>query len=69
MSSNLDKAVKKAIKRAMNLTKRPNKVVNTKPLKKAPAKRELLPQSTACGMVACGAPNIPPANNNKKSKL
>lgn len=69
MSRTLDKATRRAVKRAMSLRKHPPLKTESKPIKKAPVKRELLEQTTACGGVAVGAPCIPPANKNKKSKL
>ena len=69
MSKNLNKAAKEAVKRAMSITKKEPLLTSYKPIKKAPTKCELMPQSTACGGVAVGALNIPPANKNKKSKL
>ena len=69
MSRKLSKAVREAVDRSMSLHKKESLRTELKPLKKAPVKREMMNQSTACGMVAIGAPSIPPANRNKKSKL
>ena len=67
--SKVSKAAKKAVDKAFSIPKAVDYVAQSRPLKKAPAKREMLPQTTACGMVAVGAPNIPPINHNKKKKL
>ena len=69
MSKALEKAVKQAVDRAMSLRNKPPLNTISKPIKKAPIKREMLEQSTACGGVAVGATRIPPPNKNKKSKL
>ena len=69
MSRKLSKAVKEAVDRSMSIAKKAPLRTDLKPLKKSPIKQEMLKQSTACGMVAIGAPSIPPANRNKKSKL
>ena len=69
MNKKLSKAVAIAVKKAVNPVGSKPTITSSKPLKKAPVKREMLDQSTACGMVATGACHIPPANRNKKSKL
>ena len=69
MSRNLSKAAAEAARRATSIVSSKPLVSCSKPLKKAPIKREMMDQSTACGMVAVGAAHIPPANRNKKSKL
>lgn len=68
MSKKLNAEVRKAIRKAMSVCATKPKVCS-RPLKKAPIKEELMKQTTACGGVAVGAPSIPPANRNKKSKL
>ena len=69
MSSNLIKAAREAVDRSMSIAKKAPLRTEVKCLKKAPVKKEMMKQSTACGMVAIGAPSIPPPNKNKKSKL
>ena len=69
MSKALKKATKQAVERAMSLRNKPPLKTISKPIKKAPIKREMLEQTTACGGVAVGAAHIPPANRNTKSKL
>ena len=69
MSNNLKKAAREAVIKSTSLVSSKPLVSCSKPLKKAPIKREMMDQSTACGMVAVGAAHIPPANRNKKSKL
>ena len=69
MSKKLSKAIATAVKKAVNPVGSKATIVSSKPLKKAPVKREMLDQSTACGMATTGACHIPPANRNKKSKL
>ena len=65
----LEKAAKEGARKTMSIVSYKIPITGTTVIKKPPMKTPIPEQTTACGMVATSACNIPPAKHNKKSKL